>query len=479
VSRYLRSVAGEAGTLLVLDDLHWAGADALDLLAALVTSPHTPPVRVIGAYRDTDPTGGALQTLIADLARASLVEVLPLGPLSDTDAEQLLADLVRADDERRRTVFPAIARRAGGVPFFLVSYAEALRLQTGSDAQVELPWKVSVVIRNRVTTLPEAVQELLRFAAVIGRIVPLQLLCRVAGLTEDETLTRMEIAAASRLLDEDDGAAYRFRHDLIRETIEGNLSPARRRLLHRRIGAALERDPRAPAETLAFHFGFSDDHERAIYYLELAGDQAAQQLAHAAAAEFYRQAADYMEQSDRTEDAAALQEKLGMALYRADHYDGAIAALERALQSYRAAGEDEAVDRVTGEIADAHFRRGTDHASVAPLTRLVDEGDLDAETGNAGSSGGIALREGLIRLLFARGSYKQMLTIGRSLTRVGRVTRNGRLQTMGQRVEGAALIFLGQLAEGAVLIEATIPAVLTIEEDPRVVDVASVLILLR
>src|SRR5947199_7047369 len=32
VARYLANVAGPAGTLLVLDDLHWAGADALDLL---------------------------------------------------------------------------------------------------------------------------------------------------------------------------------------------------------------------------------------------------------------------------------------------------------------------------------------------------------------------------------------------------------------------------------------------------------------
>jgi predicted ATPase/DNA-binding XRE family transcriptional regulator len=34
--RYLTNIAGPAGTLLVLDDLQWAGSDALDLLAFLV-----------------------------------------------------------------------------------------------------------------------------------------------------------------------------------------------------------------------------------------------------------------------------------------------------------------------------------------------------------------------------------------------------------------------------------------------------------
>lgn len=97
--RYLRTVAGEAGTLLVLDDLQWAGADALDLLAALVTSGETPPVRILGAYRDTEPAGHPLAGLLADLARASLVELHPLGPLSDADVKQLLNGVVPADLE--------------------------------------------------------------------------------------------------------------------------------------------------------------------------------------------------------------------------------------------------------------------------------------------------------------------------------------------------------------------------------------------
>jgi predicted ATPase len=47
-------MAGPAGTLLVLDDLQWAGADALDLLATLARLPADVLVRVVGAYRDTE-----------------------------------------------------------------------------------------------------------------------------------------------------------------------------------------------------------------------------------------------------------------------------------------------------------------------------------------------------------------------------------------------------------------------------------------
>src|SRR6201986_1558991 len=44
----LPAAAGPAGTLLVLDDLHWAGPDAVDLLAALLAAAGS-PLRVIGA----------------------------------------------------------------------------------------------------------------------------------------------------------------------------------------------------------------------------------------------------------------------------------------------------------------------------------------------------------------------------------------------------------------------------------------------
>jgi hypothetical protein len=71
-------VAGPAGTLLVLDDLQWAGSDALDLLMTLVRSGSTVPLRVIGAYRDTEvQSPDPLAALLADLAAVGLEGTQP------------------------------------------------------------------------------------------------------------------------------------------------------------------------------------------------------------------------------------------------------------------------------------------------------------------------------------------------------------------------------------------------------------------
>src|SRR5579859_503598 len=213
--RCLRAAAGKAGILLVLDDLHWAGPDGLDLLTALMTATGSPPIRLIGAYRDSE-TPDRLDEFTTDLARASRVRVRALAPLSDAEAERLLARLVPAAPQ----VLPAVVRRAGGVPFFLVSYAEELR-DSGHDGPAStVPWTVAKVIRQRVLTLPGPAQELLEVAAVVGPVVPHRLLAQVSGSGDEQVLAAVEAALAARLLTEDGQADYCFSHDLIRETIE-------------------------------------------------------------------------------------------------------------------------------------------------------------------------------------------------------------------------------------------------------------------
>jgi tetratricopeptide (TPR) repeat protein/transcriptional regulator with XRE-family HTH domain len=468
--RLLRAVAGPAGTLLILDDLHWAGPDAFDLLAALLTTAGSPPLRLIGAYRDSE-APARLGELTADLARASLVRVLGLGPLPDAEAGRLLAHLV-PERQQGPAVLPAVVRRAGGVPFFLVSYAEQVRDGGPGPPPLAVPWTVAQVIGQRVAALPGPAQELLGVAAVVGPVAPHRLLARVTGRDEEQVLQAVEAALAARLLAEDGPDGYRFTHDLIRETIEHGLSAARRRLLHRRVGQTLERAPGAPAEALAFHFGLSDDDGKAVTYLELAGDQAQQRLAYAAAGDLFAQAAGRLERAGRAGEVVPVTEKQGVALYRAGHYREAITALDRALEGYLAAGDAEGAARVTGRLADAHYRAGTRTDALGPLISLADADPAQAAA--AVSPGAIARWHGLTRLLYAQGSYEKMVTVGRSLARAGRVSGNARLQAMGTRVEGAGLICLGRLAEGTALVEATMPDPAA-GADKQAADVATLL----
>jgi tetratricopeptide (TPR) repeat protein/transcriptional regulator with XRE-family HTH domain len=470
--RLLHAVAGPAGTLLVVDDLHWAGPDAVDLLAALLAAAGSPPLRVIGAYRDSE-TPARLDECVADLARASLVRVLALGPLTDADAGRLLQQLApEGEQQEQPTVLSAIVRRAGGVPFFLVSYAEQVRGGGQGGTPLAVPWTVAQVIGQRVAALPGPAKELLSVAAVAGQVVPYTLLAQVTSSDDEQVLEAVETALEARLLAEDGPDRYRFTHDLIRETVENGLSAARRRRLHRRIGQALERQPGSPAESLAFHFSQSGEDGTAAGYLELAGDQAQQRVAYAAAAEFYAAAAARLEVAGRPAEVASVTEKQGVAWYRTGRYDAAITALEEALAEYRAADDAEGVARVTGRLANAHYRRGTSHDALGELADMA-EGDLALAPG-AASPGTLTWWEGLLLLLYAEGSYTKMVTLGRSLTQAGRAADNSQMQAIGTRVEGGALIHLGRLAEGAALMAAALPTE-PAAGDERAVQAASLL----
>jgi tetratricopeptide (TPR) repeat protein/transcriptional regulator with XRE-family HTH domain len=452
--RLLRAVAGPAGTLLVLDDLHWAGPDAVDLLAALLAAAGSPPLRVIGAYRDSE-TSARLDEFAADLARASLVRVLPLGPLTDADAGRLLLQLT-PEGEQMPTVLPAIVRRAGGVPFFLVSYAEQVRGDSQGGAPLAVPWTVAQVIGQRVAALPGPAKELLSVAAVAGRVVPHTLLAQVIGSDDEQVLEAVETALEARLLAEDGPDGYRFTHDLIRETVENGLSAARRRRLHRRIGQALEHQPGALAESLAFHFSQSGEDGTAAGYLELAGDQAQRRVAYAAAAEFYAAAAARLELAGRPAEVVPVTEKQGVAWRRAGRYDAAITALEDALAGYRAADDAEGVARVTGRLAYAHYRRGTSYDALGELAVMAESDPVPAP--GAASPGALTWWGGLLLLLYAQGSYTKMVTLGRSLARAGRAADDSKMQAIGARVEGGGLICLGRFAEGTALLAAALPA---------------------
>jgi transcriptional regulator with XRE-family HTH domain/tetratricopeptide (TPR) repeat protein len=312
VRRFLTRIAGPDGVLLALDDLQWAGPDALDLIATLAHDAATIPLRVVVTYRDTEsPPGAPLSMMVDDLARDHLALHFRLSALAPDEAKDLLHGMlegVAAGPERIDPVIRQVLRKAEGAPFFLVSWAQGLRSGSLSlDAPDAVPSDVTQSIHQRVNALPPVVRELLGAAAAIGRRAPRVLLLAVArelDYRERETLDALEAAIHARLLLEDGEDGYQFAHDLVREVIGQDLSAARRVALHRHIARRLEATPSAASPALiAYHYLHSDEPEKAFVHLLKAADHA-----HTASA--------YREETAFLGDAITLasrQEKLTLA----------------------------------------------------------------------------------------------------------------------------------------------------------------------
>jgi tetratricopeptide (TPR) repeat protein len=502
VGRFLANVAGPAGTLLVLDDLQWAGGDALDLLDSLVRAaaessvragtpeqPEPQCLRIVGAYRNTE-VGAQhpLGALHADLACLGLAASrCVLGPLPADDARALAAELVKesgANEADRVALVEQLTRRAGGVPFYLVTCAQAARVaaldeeplrmgtadgavstveaaEAGGGAVSAVPWLVAETIRQRVAALPEGAGALLGVAAVIGRVVPYALLATVAApggrAPAVDFLAALDAACRGHLLEERDAGAeeqrqmgvaaqYQFAHDLIREVVLRDMGAARRIRLHGAVAAALERLPEAKrthegrAAQLAYHFQRAEEPARALPYALAAGNQAEAIFAHAEAEQHYRTAvALAREAGEQAREAEAL-EKLGEVLALQGRQTEAIDLGERALTLFRAMndrnGELRTLARVLGLQGHAGIPR------VLPLLATFEHGeDRDAQLV---ASGLAALCNSLAGVYFSCGLYEEELAAAVRAERFARAAQDDTLLVRALLQRGLAAGALGE-----------------------------------
>jgi DNA-binding CsgD family transcriptional regulator len=283
----LVAAAGPAGLLIVLDDLQWADAATVRLLAHLATGVTPARLMVVATYRDTEIAGQVpLRTAVAALAREASVTRIRLAGLSEAEVGAQLAAVTGWPVPD--SVAAAIHRRTQGNPFFVGELGRLLVSST--DGQ--LPDAVRDAVRDRLTRLSPSCRLLVSAAAVLGSDVDPVALGHATGTDIAAILAALDEAAAAAILT---GAPMRFAHDLIRESARLEVPTAERLTLHRRMAEHLSAhgDAAARVAEIAFHWLESlpmGDVEQALAWAERAADRAMAQLAWEEAAALYRRA---------------------------------------------------------------------------------------------------------------------------------------------------------------------------------------------
>jgi DNA-binding SARP family transcriptional activator len=320
VTRLVVALAERAPVVLFLDDLHWASRVSLDVLQYAGRRWVEENARVLlvlnlrGEATETLPAPGGW---IFELGRAVQVRSLELDPLV---AEETL-DLVRvlagggegtsSDLERfGRWLF----EETRGHPLFLAETIKTFldrgvlaaclgaegtwSVGLGPEARDMdalrglVPESVREAIESQLSRLSPAALALLAAGAVLRSGFTFQQLMGVAGLPEDETLRALDEVLASRLLreaDAQDGEAYAFSHEKVRDVAYTEAGAARRRVFHRRALAVLQEEG-ASTTQLARHALAARMPEAAFRYLLAAGDAALAVLAAEDSVRYYERA---------------------------------------------------------------------------------------------------------------------------------------------------------------------------------------------
>ncbi len=198
-----------------------------------------------------------------------------------------------------------------------------------TSLEMSIPEGLRDVIGRRLSSLTESCNRLLSMAAVVGREFRLDVLQKVAGLTEEALLISIEEAKRVAIVEERTAVgakvSYRFAHAFFRTILyEENIAPRRIRL-HQQVARALEevhagRLPEHAAE-LAEHFSYSTeavDLTKAVGYGEMAAQRATDVYDYGEAVRLLQQALKVQEVLDPNDKAKQcdLLTALGIALFR-------------------------------------------------------------------------------------------------------------------------------------------------------------------
>ena len=104
-----------------------------------------------------------------------------------------------------------------------------------------LPPRVQAVIAARLGQLSEPAHALAAAAATVGRAFTLDLARVSSGVDDDILVNGLDELLDRQVVREQGNGVYDFAHDKIREVAYGELTEARRRLLHKRVAEGLER----------------------------------------------------------------------------------------------------------------------------------------------------------------------------------------------------------------------------------------------
>ena len=294
----LTELAAASPVLLVLEDLHWADRSTRDLVTFLSRVLRTERIALVLSYRSDDMhRSHPLRPLVAELQRLPRVTAIEVGPLGPAAMAQHLTQLAGGVPDA--AAISRVIERAEGNPYF------AEELLATSSAGGELPTGLADLLVARTFGLSEAAQQVLRAAAVSGRLIDDELVMRAAGLTVAEYEPAVREAAARQLLVADGQTGLAFRHALLREAIYNDLLPGERTRLHARLAELLsDRCEAGTAAELAMHCLASHDIPGAFAASVQAGEEAWRL---AAPAEAYR----HFDQALSLWERVADPEKLG------------------------------------------------------------------------------------------------------------------------------------------------------------------------
>lgn len=287
--------------VLVLEDAHWFDAATARVFQHLFRKPWETAV-VFTARPMEWQQNTLLHLWQMDMETQGQLQKLQLLPLQELPVYRLVHQI--SGSSRVMALARKLYQITGGSPYFTVEYLKSImqrhHLQVHrpegweqadvlESLQKGLPDSVREVLLSRLQQESEGVRRALELASALGQHFSVSELW-ASGLQDRwEFAEHLDTAQQRQWIAPGKVADYQFSHDLVREVIYHQLSPARSCLIHQHMAQGLEQ-LQADAGRIAHHFHQAGLKTRAYPYWRQAAQRARELWAHQAGLEYLARA---------------------------------------------------------------------------------------------------------------------------------------------------------------------------------------------
>jgi tetratricopeptide (TPR) repeat protein len=260
--------------IVIFEDLHWIDSESQAFLNLLTDSIGTARILMLVNYRPEYRHEWGHKTYYTQLR---------LDPLGKESADEMLSALL-GDGRDLTPLKRLIIDKTEGNPLFMEKIVQALFEEemlkrngavkiTRSLNQLKIPSTVQDILAARIDRLGPDQKDLLQTLAVIGTEFKLCLVRTVIAKPEEELERMLSALQLSEFIYEQPASGdteYIFKHALTHDVAYKSVLNERRRVLHERIGAALESIYTASLDDhvaeLAHHYARSGNPGKGVEY---------------------------------------------------------------------------------------------------------------------------------------------------------------------------------------------------------------------
>ncbi|WP_414839081.1 AAA family ATPase [Carnobacterium sp. TMP28] len=269
ITEIIKYVTAKKKMIVVFEDIHWMDAASLALLTSLLINNDLPSCLFIVLSRNEK--NADLEKFIINTNYHPNMHHIQLSSFTKDENKRFI-NRTLPDNQFTEKLHEKIYTETNGNAFFLTEY---LQLVANHEDPDEMSAKMIDVLQKRFLDMTENEKRIVEVSSLFYDEVPLRMLKEFIQLDELEIIYQTENLVKKRLLVETTTGkeiSYAFNHQKLRDFVYTSLSPAKKTILHNRVGKRYEKELKNNLSDLTiyfkliYHFEKAENHMDTLYY---------------------------------------------------------------------------------------------------------------------------------------------------------------------------------------------------------------------